>query len=103
MNTILNQSNFNTKNQLQEISNDFNVLKGGGSTKSQDVIKFITKLNDLNVQLVNESDNSLIIQIISHLSKTISKNDQKLLFLFNNLVTYLTEKSVGNYDLSKKM
>ena len=97
----MNQLNFSIRNQLQEISNDFNLIKEGGS-KTQDLVKFLTKLNDLNVQLVNESDNSLIIQIISYLSKTIPKNDSNLLFLFNNLVTYLTEKSVCIRNIFKK-
>jgi hypothetical protein len=97
----MNQLNFSIRNQLQEISNDFNLIKEGGS-KTQDLVKFLTKLNDLNVQLVNESDNSLIIQIISYLSKTIPKNNSNLLFLFNSLVTYLTEKSVCIRNIFKK-
>lgn len=89
------QSNFNVKYQLLDISSDYNTLRASSrDLKSQDLVKFLLKLNDLNMQLVNENDNNLIVEIVVFLSKVITKNEQKLLFLFNNLVTCLAEKSV---------
>ena len=96
----MNQQSINysgLKNQLIDISKEYKALRATNNVaKSQDYVKLITKLSDLNVQLTNEVDNNLITEVIGYISEVLPKNDSKLLHQFTNLVTYLTEKTVSN-------